>query len=69
MQRIAPAHVDSPFEFSFIQPEKLPQALLTLETQAVGYDGRTVLSDVNLTLAPGDRMACSGAMVQASLLA
>lgn len=60
MQRIAPAHVDSPFEFSFAQPEKLPRPLLTLESQAVGYDGRAVLSDINLTLTPGDRVALLG---------
>ena len=34
MQRIAPAHVDSPFEFSFLPPEKLPQPLLALEKQS-----------------------------------
>src|SRR6202000_1648059 len=31
MQRIAPAHVDSPFQFSFAPPEKLPGHLLALE--------------------------------------
>ena len=38
MQRIAPAHVDSPFEFSFAQPDKLPRPLLALEDQSAGYD-------------------------------
>jgi ATP-binding cassette subfamily F protein 3 len=36
MERIAPAHVDSPFEFSFLAPQKLPRPLLTLE-QAVRW--------------------------------
>src|SRR5690606_10105607 len=40
MQRIAPAHVDSPFEFTFLPPQKLPRPLLTLEKQAVGYGDR-----------------------------
>ena len=41
MQRIAPAHVDSPFEFQFATPDKLPQPLLSLERQSAGYeDGR-----------------------------
>ena len=35
MERIAPAHVDSPFEFSFLPPEKLPRPLLA-HRQAVG---------------------------------
>ena len=39
MQRIAPAHVDSEFEFSFARPDKLPRPLLALERQSVGYDG------------------------------
>src|SRR5262249_46349717 len=60
MQRIAPAHVDSPFEFSFAQPQKLPRPLLALENQTAGYDGRPVLERVNLTLAPGARVAIPG---------
>src|SRR6185312_8855699 len=60
MQRIAPAHVDSPFEFSFAQPAKLPRPLLALENQATGYDGRVVLERVSVTLAPGARLALLG---------
>jgi ATP-binding cassette subfamily F protein 3 len=60
MQRIAPAHVDSPFEFSFAQPTKLPRPLLALENQSVGYDGRVVLEQINLTIAPGARIAILG---------
>jgi ATP-binding cassette, subfamily F, member 3 len=60
LQRIAPAHVDSPFEFEFRQPEKLPRPLLALEKQSVGYDERLLLQGVSLTLAPGDRIALLG---------
>ena len=60
MQRIAPAHVDSPFEFSFAQPPKLPRPLLALENQSAGYNGRTILERVNMTLAPGARVAILG---------
>jgi len=60
MQRIAPAHVDSPFGFSFAQPAKLPRPLLALEDQSAGYADRTILSEVNLTLNPGDRLALLG---------
>jgi ATP-binding cassette, subfamily F, member 3 len=60
MQRIAPAHVDSPFEFSFSQPLKLPRPLLALENQSAGYNGRAILERVNLTLAPGARLAILG---------
>ena len=60
MQRIAPAHVDSPFEFSFAPPDKLPKPLLAIEKQSAGYDGREVLKGITLTLAPGDRVALLG---------
>jgi ATP-binding cassette subfamily F protein 3 len=60
MQRIAPAHVDSQFEFSFLQPEKLPKPLLALDDQSVGYGERVVLDHVSMTIAPGDRIALLG---------
>src|ERR1700722_20129824 len=60
MQRIAPAHVDSQFEFSFARPDKLPRPLLALERQSAGYDGRAVIEGLKLTIAPGDRVALLG---------
>jgi ATP-binding cassette, subfamily F, member 3 len=60
MQRIAPAHVDSPFEFSFAPPDKLPRPLMTLEDQSASYGEHVVLKDVNLSLSPGDRIALLG---------
>ena len=60
MQRIAPAHVDSQFEFTFLAPEKLPRPLLTIENQAAGYGDRVILSNVSMTIAPGNRIALLG---------
>jgi ATP-binding cassette subfamily F protein 3 len=60
MRRIAPAHVDSPFEFTFAQPHKLPRPLLALEDESAGYGERVVLEHVKLTLSPGDRIALLG---------
>jgi ATP-binding cassette subfamily F protein 3 len=60
MERIAPAHVDSPFEFAFLAPQKLPRPLLTLEQQAVGYGDRVVLQSLNMTIVPGARIALLG---------
>ena len=61
MRRIAPAHVDSPaFEFEFFAPDKLPRPLLVLEGQSAGYEGRRLLAGIDLTLAPGDRLALLG---------
>ncbi|MBS0395949.1 MAG: ATP-binding cassette domain-containing protein, partial [Proteobacteria bacterium] len=60
LERIAPAHVDSPFEFAFATPARLPRPLLVLEDAAAGYDGRAVLAGVTLSLAPGDRVGLLG---------
>ena len=54
MERIAPAHVDSPFAFSFAAPPRLPRPLLVLEDASAGYDGRAVVGGVRMSLAPGD---------------
>jgi ATP-binding cassette subfamily F protein 3 len=60
MEKIAPAHVDSQFEFTFLAPQKLPRPLLALEKQSVGYGERIVLDNVNMTIAPGSRIALLG---------
>ena len=60
MERIAPAHVDSPFEFSFLEPARLPRPLLVLEGSRIGYDGRIVLEGVSMSISPGDRIGLLG---------
>jgi ATP-binding cassette subfamily F protein 3 len=64
MELIAPAHVDSPFRFSFPRPAAQPDPLLRLEQVQAGYrvDGgtRTVLADLSLSLRPDDRIALLG---------
>lgn len=61
MEVIAMAHVDSPFEFSFPAPRKLPRPLLSLDEANVGYAGHAILEGVQLSLAPGDRIGLLGA--------
>ncbi len=60
MEQIVPAHVDSPFHFSFRQPEKVPRPLLQLKAISAGYAALTILSQLNLTLSPGDRIGLLG---------
>ena len=60
MEQIAPAHVDSPFRFHFIEPRKQPQHLLGLTDAAVGYGDEIVLGDINLQLSAGDRIGLLG---------
>lgn len=59
MQRIAPAHVDTEFTFSFLEPYKLPRPLLAVEDQSAGY-GAPLVEKINFTLAPGARIALLG---------
>jgi ATP-binding cassette subfamily F protein 3 len=60
MEKIAPAHVDSPFRFHFFEPEKQPQHLLGLLDATVGYDDHVVLENINLNLSAGDRVGLLG---------
>ena len=60
MALIAPAHVDSPFHFTFPPPEKSPKPLLQLEDAAVGYGQQPLLQGLNLSFAPGDRIGLLG---------
>jgi len=59
MTLIAPAHVDSPFRFQFMEPKKQPQHLLKLEDAELGYEN-PVLSGVKLSLVAGDRIGLLG---------
>ncbi len=59
MERIAPAHVDSAFRFSFLEPERQPAQLITLDRAELGYE-QTVLSDVQLEVREGDRIGLLG---------
>jgi ATP-binding cassette subfamily F protein 3 len=60
MERIAPAHVDSPFEFSFLEPARLPRPLLVLESAQLGYGERIVINGVSMSISPGDRIGLLG---------
>ncbi|MGD9600777.1 MAG: ATP-binding cassette domain-containing protein [Gammaproteobacteria bacterium] len=61
LERIAPAHADSPFTFEFLPPRKLPRPLVALEEARAGYGERCVLERVRFTVMPGDRIALLGA--------
>jgi ATP-binding cassette subfamily F protein 3 len=60
MEHIAPAHVDSPFRFHFIEPKKQPQHLLGLTDASVGYGEDVILDKINLNLSAGDRIGLLG---------
>jgi len=60
MELIAPAHMDSPFHFSFAPPDAQPHPLLRLEHISAGYDGTPILRELSLSLTPGERIALLG---------
>ena len=60
MQKVAQAHVDSPFSFSFPQPGKVSDPLLTLSDASLGHCDRAVLTKVSVSLSPGDRIGLLG---------
>lgn len=60
MERIVPAHVDSPFEFEFAVPLKTPRPLLTVEDAACGYANIPIIRGVNASIGPQDRIALLG---------
>src|SRR5277367_2034190 len=60
MERIVPAHVDSPFEFEFAAPLKIPRPLLTIEDAVCGYAATPVINAVNISISPQDRIALLG---------
>ncbi|WP_111493778.1 ATP-binding cassette domain-containing protein [Marinobacter bohaiensis] len=60
MERIAPAHVDSPFQFSFPEADKISNPLLSIRQGEAGHDGRTILRGINVSLLPGSRIGLLG---------
>ncbi|MDX9873989.1 MAG: ATP-binding cassette domain-containing protein [Spongiibacteraceae bacterium] len=61
MERLAPAHVDSPFDFSFREPERFSDPLLSISQGAAGYGEHQLLSGLNLSIHPGTRLGLLGA--------
>ncbi|WP_203143651.1 ATP-binding cassette domain-containing protein [Marinobacter mangrovi] len=60
MERIAPAHVDSPFEFRFPTADKISSPLLSIRNGQAGHGDTVILNNVNLTLLPGTRLGLLG---------
>jgi len=59
MELIAPAHIDSPFNFTISETEKISNPLISLSDSSIGYN-TPILSMVNLSIAPGDRIGLLG---------
>ncbi|QIR16087.1 ABC transporter ATP-binding protein [Shewanella aestuarii] len=60
MTELLPSHAESPFQMAFRDPEALPNPLVTMEKVSIGYDDKTILSQVKLNLVPGARIGLLG---------
>ena len=60
MEELSAAHVDSPFDFTFRESEKISSPLLDLSEARLGYGDKTILEKVKLQLAPGARIGLLG---------
>lgn len=60
MEMISAAHVDSQFSFNFRPPLSAPEPLLAISDAHVGYADKPILSNVSLTVRPGERFGLLG---------
>jgi ATP-binding cassette subfamily F protein 3 len=60
LERIAPAHVASPFDFHFDSPDNLPNPLLRLDKVDIGYGSSTILRGLSLSVEAGSRIGLLG---------
>jgi ATP-binding cassette subfamily F protein 3 len=61
MARVAPVVAADSYHFQFEEPERAPERIVALHEVAAGYDGRAVLSAIELALTSADRVAVIGA--------
>ncbi|NAR68166.1 ATP-binding cassette domain-containing protein [Acinetobacter haemolyticus] len=60
MQQLAPAHVDTPFTFSFREPTKMSSPLLSLDAASIGYSDKIIAEKIRLQITPSSRIGLLG---------
>ncbi|MDD0842303.1 ATP-binding cassette domain-containing protein [Pseudomonas sp. Gutcm_11s] len=60
LEELAPAHVDSPFDFVFREADKISSPLFDMAEAQLGYGDKVVLQQVKLQLVPGARIGLLG---------
>ena len=60
MEDIAPAHVDSPFDFSFAKARQSFSALVSLRDADLGYSEKPIITKAKIELMPGSRIGLLG---------
>lgn len=59
MVDIAPAHIDSPFHFKFLEPTKLPPSLLATDKISIGYD-KALIQNFSMNIRSDSRIGLLG---------
>jgi ATP-binding cassette subfamily F protein 3 len=60
MEKIAPAHIDSPFHFTFPMTDKVSQNQITLSQADIGYGDRALVEHINLSILSTSRIGLLG---------
>ncbi len=60
MTVVAPVYAESPYRFSFTNPEKMSHPLISLNDVAIGYKQQPVLSGIRQSILPGARIGVLG---------
>lgn len=60
MEKIAPAHIDSPFTFTFSCHDKMSTPLVHIARGEIGYPGKSVLKNVELAIRAETRIGLLG---------
>ena len=60
METIAPAHIDSPFDFSFPVPEKCPDQLLNFTEADIGYASKPIITNIGFSIHGNSRIGLLG---------
>ncbi|TAM12786.1 MAG: ATP-binding cassette domain-containing protein [Nevskiaceae bacterium] len=61
MEMVSAVHAESPFSFSFPEPERLPSTLLRLDGVTAGYPDTPILKKLKLSILPTHRIGILGA--------
>lgn len=60
MDLVCAVQAESPFQFEFREPKECPNPLIQLTKASLAYGEKTILSHLNLSLSPKDRIAVIG---------
>lgn len=60
MDLVSAMHIDSPFSFQFKEPKQCPNPLISLHDATIAYTDNIVLTDLNVSIGPKDRIGVLG---------